>query len=126
MFKWQNIILYKPKGDEWDQMQLNRICYGHYYPQTPVMDHQEFADTACIILNIPHPKLDSDSNTNLQKVQFHDTVQLGDINLTAESRKDYMDPEKEIKNYSKTMARKQSKRKTGAVLQILKTAMISI
>lgn len=34
-----------------------------------------------------------------------------------------MDPEKEIKSYTKTMGRKQSKRKTGAVLQILKTAM---
>lgn len=110
-------------------MQLSCICYGHYYPQTPVMDQQEFSDPiilAHIILNLSHPKLNSGGNTKFQKVQFQDTVQLGDTNLTARSSKDHTDTEKETKSYGKTMGRKQPKRKTGAVLQILKTVMISI
>lgn len=53
-------------------------------------------------------------------------MQLGDTNLNAEARKHHVDPEKEIKSDRKTMGRKQSKGKTGAVQQILKIAMISI
>lgn len=79
-----------------------------------------------MILYFPHHRLDSVATESFRKLKFHDTVQLGDTNLTAESRKGHMDPEEEIRSYRKTMGRKQSKRKTGTVLQILKTTMVSI